>query len=115
MTALADALARFVAHYQADTDLVADMGGWSCGIRLETHDEGSSVYLGIADGRAVRLGAEPVEYSLVIRADLQILLDILEFRRDPNEPYLFGDLTIQGSEEDFMRLDYLVTRLCGSA
>lgn len=114
MTALADALARFVERYQADTDLVADMRGWSCGIRLETEDEGSSVYLDIAHGRVVRLGVEPLPYSLVVRAHLQILLDILEFRRDPNEPYLFGELTIQGPEDDFLRLDYVVARSCGS-
>ena len=30
----------------------------------------------------------------------------------PNEPYLFGELTVRGPEADFVRLDYIATELC---
>ena len=29
-----------------------------------------------------------------------------------NEPYLFGELSVMGAEADFVRLDYIVSRLC---
>jgi hypothetical protein len=46
---------------------------------------------------------------LLVKAEEATLLDILEFRRDQNEPFLFGELTIQGAEAYFLRLDYVVT------
>ena len=112
MTALVEALGNFVNRYQGNKALVAEMRGWSCGICLETVDDLHCVCLGIEDGQVVTLGDASLPYALVIRSDLEVLLDVLEFRRDPNEPYLFGELTIQGAEDDFMRLDYMVTRLC---
>lgn len=112
MSVLTQALQYFVDNYHADNTLVAEQSGWSCGICLQTEDGRHTVYLGIENGRVVHLGDSPLSYSLIVRSDLAILLDILEFRRDPNEPYLFGELTIQGAENDFMRLDYIVARLC---
>ena len=112
MSVLAQALQVFVESYHADDALVAEQSSWSCGISFEAQDSSESVYLDVEDGRVVHIGGTPSHRSLVIRSDLAVLLDILEFRRDPNEPYLFGELTVQGAEEDFMRLDYIVTRLC---
>ena len=80
---------------------------------LQAVDVADSVYLEIVAGRVVHVGKTPVGASLTVRSALSVLMDILQFRRDPNEPYLFGELTVQGAEDDFMRLDYVMTRLCG--
>ena len=112
MSLLAQALQDFVDSYHADDALVADQSSWSCDISLVAQDISESVHLNIEDGRVVDIGAGASGRSLVIRSDLAVLLDILEFRRDPNEPYLFGELTVRGGEDDFMRLDYIVTKLC---
>jgi hypothetical protein len=50
--------------------------------------------------------------TLEISGDQQTLCDVLELRRDPNEPYLFGELVVRGPEADFLRLDYIASRLC---
>lgn len=112
MTTLAEALKGFTELYRADKSLCADMRGWHSTIRLEPLGTESPVSLTIEDGRVIDIaaGAEPA--GLTVRSDRQVLLDILEFRLDPNHPYLFGELTIEGKEEDFLRLDYVVTRLC---
>ncbi len=68
--------------------------------------------LQIENGRVAKIGAELEEVDLVITSEKSVLLDILELRRDPNEPYMFGELTIQGPEDHFMRLDYVMTVLC---
>ena len=112
MTTLAQALQAFVDSYHACDKLVAEQSGWSCGICLEAQDSSDVVYLNVEDGRVVYIGTDASYRALVIRSEVAVLLDILEFRRDPNEPYLFGELTVQGTEEDFMRLDYIATKLC---
>jgi hypothetical protein len=50
--------------------------------------------------------------TLEISGELRTLCDVLELRRDPNEPYLFGELVVRGPEADFLRLDYIASKLC---
>ena len=112
MSSLSAALARFVVQYHARTELVAEQRGWDCVVVLAATDTDDRLTVCVEDGRivAVRNGEEPAR--LVIRADRQTLFDILELRRGPNEPYLFGELTVHGAEADFVRLDYITESLC---
>lgn len=112
MTALTQALSSFVDSYHACDWLVAEQSDWSCAICLESRDTPDLVRLEIESGRVVRFANAIIDRSLIVRSNLAVLVDILTFRLDPNEPYLFGELTVEGAEEDFMRLDYIVTRLC---
>ena len=112
MTRLTQALHYFVGVYHANTDLVAEQSDWQCAIKLHTTDSQETLTLNLQGGRVVEMGSPLTEVDLLIQADTPTLLDILEFRRDPNEPYLFGELTIQGPEAHFLRLDYVVTQLC---
>jgi putative sterol carrier protein len=112
MSMLQTALSRFIARYHDDTALVADHADWFCRILLVAADSGETVPLAVANGRVEALAAMEQPAGLVVTADTAVLLDVLELRRDPNEPYLFGELTIEGPEADFMRLDYVVTKLC---
>jgi hypothetical protein len=48
----------------------------------------------------------------VVSSDQRTLEEVLRLRLGPNEPYLFGELTVQGPEADFVRLDYIATELC---
>jgi len=104
-------LARFIDLYHRNGRLVADLAGWNCRIRLATDDPPAAIDLTVADGRAF-LGGRGDGIDLTVRAPTGVLLDILELRRDPNEPYLFGELTVEGPEGHFMRLDYMVSTLC---
>jgi putative sterol carrier protein len=55
----------------------------------------------------VRYRRARIRPNLVVTAPLQILLDILQLRLNPNQPYIFGELTVAGQEADFMRVDYV--------
>jgi len=109
---LEEALACFLEAYQARPELVAEQRGWSPVIALAASDTGARAVVSLEDGRVARVGGEARPATLEVRADLDILCDVLMLRRDPNEPYLFGELSVQGAEADFVRLDYIVSRLC---
>jgi putative sterol carrier protein len=108
---LAAAAEHFVAAYHARAPLVAQQAGWRCVIGLRTR-QGQAVTVRVDDGRITAVAAGDAPADLVVTADADTLEDILHLRRSPNEPYLFGELTVQGSERDFLRLDYIATLLC---
>ncbi len=112
MTHLNQALRNFVAIYHATKNLVAEQADWQCAIKLLATDSQEIVTLRLVNGQVVEIGDDLVSEDLLVKAEATTLLDILEFRRDPNEPYLFGELTIEGAEAHFLRLDYVVTQLC---
>jgi hypothetical protein len=108
---LEQSLACFLRAYAADSDLVAEQRGWSPVIALCASDVPLRATVALADGRVVPTAAG-ASVTLEITGTLATLCDVLELRRDPNEPYLFGELVVQGAEADFLRLDYIATRLC---
>lgn len=112
MTRLVDSLNNFVTSYHAKDDLVSAYDNWSCAIALVASDSDETVGLQIENGRVTDMQKVPEEVDLLITSESSVLYDILEFRRDPNEPYMFGELTVQGPEEHFMRLDYIMSMLC---
>lgn len=101
----------FVAAYAARPALVADQRGWHCAIALVAEDTQAAVHVRIADGHVTAVEDGPCAADVVVRAANAVLLDVLELRRSPNEPYLFGELTVQGPEAHFLRLDYIATTL----
>jgi putative sterol carrier protein len=111
MTSLADAARHFVDAYHAREPLVIEQRGWRCAIALVT-TEGEAVTVCVDDGRITAVVPREDAADVVITADAATLNDVLELRRNPNEPYIFGELTVRGPEADFLRLDYIATRLC---
>jgi hypothetical protein len=109
---LAQALACFVEAYQSRPELVAEQRGWSPVILIAASDAVARVAVSLEDGRIARVGGEPAAATLEITGGIDTLCDVLTLRRDPNEPYLFGELSVMGAEADFVRLDYIVSRLC---
>jgi hypothetical protein len=110
---LEQALVCFVTAYEASPELVAEQTGWSPIIALAANDAPARVVVSLDDGRvAPATTAETDSPTLEITGDLDTLCDVLALRRDPNEPYLFGELVVVGAEADFVRLDYIASRLC---
>jgi hypothetical protein len=109
---LVEALAFFLDAYQARPELVAEQRGWSPIILLAANDAVARVAVALEDGRVVPVHGDPSEATLEITGGIDTLCDVLTLRRDPNEPYLFGELSVMGAEADFVRLDYIVSRLC---
>lgn len=109
---ITEAALRFRDAYHARADLVAENADWSPTIALVASDTGEALALKLTAGRVVECCTHTREGDVVITATAQTLCDILELRVGPNGPYLFGDLVVRGPEADFLRLDYLATRLC---
>jgi hypothetical protein len=110
MSPLAQSLSRFAAAYHARPELVAEQRGWSPTIALVAADTGAAARARLEDGRIVALDDGDTG-DVVIRADERTLREVLELRQSPNEPYVFGELVVEGPEADFMRLDYIATVL----
>ena len=106
------ALAHFVEAYRARPELVAEQRGWNPIIALSASDAPARVVVAVDDGRIAPLWDETIAPTLEVRGGLETLCDVLSLRKDPNEPYLFGELTVAGAEADFVRLDYIASRLC---
>jgi len=111
MNALERALGCFLRAYQAQPALMDEQRGWSPVIALAATDADARAAVTLADGLVVTVGAAGPA-TLEISGELQTLCDVLELRRDPNEPYLFGELVVRGPEADFLRLDYIASQLC---
>ena len=112
MNQLAKSMRRFAAVYHAHTELVEEQRDWNPTIVLVAADSGEVVTVEMRQGRIVRVCEEAAAGDLVVTAERATLCDILELRRGPNQPYLFGELTVRGQEADFIRLDYITDRLC---
>jgi len=108
---LEDALAVFLDAYRARPELVAGQAGWNPTIALRATDTGACASVRFADGRPQTDEAAP-QPTLVVSSDQRTLEEVLRLRLGPNEPYLFGELTVAGPEADFVRLDYIATELC---
>jgi hypothetical protein len=112
MSSLAAALGRFTAAYHARPDLVAGQADWSRTLRLVAADTGATLTVRVEAGRIAAVHAGDAVADLTVTADEATLCDVLELRRGPNEPYLYGELTVRGPEADFVRLDYITECLC---
>lgn len=117
LPSLRRATERFLAAYHASPQLLVDHADWSVNILLRTSVEGASsdaVGIAVERGRGFLLDEPPDRSAadIAVTAELPILLAILDRRMSPNEPYLFGELLVDGREADFLRLDYLVSSLC---
>ena len=109
---LAAAAASFLAIYNARADLIAEHRGWNRTIALVASDTGESVAIRAFDGRLAEDASGSSQPDIVITSDRATLCDVLELRTSPNEPYIFGELTVRGAEPDFLRIDYIAAALC---
>ena len=74
---------EFVAIYHADAKLCADQADWECVVRLQASDAPQRVTIAVRDGRVRALSAGTETANLIVTAPLQILLDILQLRAQP--------------------------------
>jgi len=89
-------------------------------VRLAAADAAEAVTLtvesgrvtGILEGRQDEAQGDGERNALTVTAARAILLDILALRLNPNQPYVFGELTVRGDEADFLRVDYIASTLC---
>jgi hypothetical protein len=102
----------FAAIYHSNAKLCAEQADWDCLINLLANDTSHQVTLDIRQGRVAVSPGGSEDSDLRIAAPLQTLLDVLQLRLNPNQPYLFGELTVLGDEADFTRVDYVASMIC---
>ena len=105
---------RLVDLYHSRPELVSEQSGWTKTITLVSTDRGDAIAVRLVDGKIVSCEEAPhggASGDVIVSSDFATLADVLALKRSPNEPYVFGDLTVRGAEADFTRLDYLLTRL----
>lgn len=112
---LLDAAVSFAELYHRSEALLRDNRGWSLTIALLATDSQDAVWLRVDDGQIAEVKPVHAPADIVVRAECRVLRDILRLERLPNEPYLFGELVVEGPEPDFLRLDYILTSLAGAA
>lgn len=119
---LCQAAHALAQRYHAQPQLVRDQQGWSRAIALCADDCDDAVCLQIDDGHvaaisnpalrdSARSAASSAPPDVVIRGSQALLQRILRLQQLPSEPYLFGEIIVEGPEPDFLRLDYIVTTL----
>lgn len=109
---LETALDQFLRAYVDRPDLIAHQKGWSPTIELRATDSAAMVNVRFVDGRPQALQGPIASPTLIVSSDERTLSDVLSLKLSPNEPYLFGELTVRGPEADFVRLDYIASELC---
>jgi len=109
---LETALDQFLRAYVDRPDLIAHQKGWSPSIELRATDSAAMVSVLFVDGRAQAVHGTVASPTLIVSSDERTLCDVLSLKLSPNEPYLFGELTVRGPEADFVRLDYIASELC---
>lgn len=119
---LCQAAHALAQHHNAQPQMVRDQRDWRRTIALCAEDCDDAVRLLIEDGQVAvihDLGSPSAGHSVaddsqpdvIIRGSQALLERILRLQQLPSEPYLFGELTVEGREPDFLRLDYIVTTL----
>lgn len=104
-------LETFAEKINQDARLRQMIADWDRVIRIEPLDAPAET-VRVEGGRVwVEETASPP--AIVLKAPLQVLTDIFSGVRTPTEPYLDGTLSVQGSQEDVIRLDFLSLMIWG--
>lgn len=108
---LRDALETFARRINEDARMRKMVADWERTIALEA-SEGGGGGLRVRAGEVTVVDA-PDAPDVVLRASGQVLADVFRGAVSPTEPYLDGTLTVQGSQEDVLRLDFLSLMIWG--
>jgi len=86
---------------------------WSRLIRVEPSDGTEAFRVSYQEGVMEVDRTLEGSFDIVLRAPEEVLARVFSGEASPTEPYLDGSLTIQGSQEDVLRLDFLSLMIWG--
>jgi putative sterol carrier protein len=104
---------RFAAQCSANERLRAMNRDWFRTVAIQPRDGAEAVWVRYEGGPVRVLDAPEGEPDLVVEAPAAILTAVFTGVMPPTEPYLAGDLTVQGSQDDVMRLDIISLLIWG--
>ncbi|MDI3269385.1 MAG: SCP2 sterol-binding domain-containing protein [Bacillota bacterium] len=111
---LREALEDFVARYQEEPRLKVMNRDWDRVLHVVPTDlpEGRFT-LRVKEGDVLLEDGASGEADMVLRAKSDLLTDLFFGDISPTEPYMQGDLRIEASEEDTIRLDVITLMIWG--
>lgn len=113
MSALGDALNTFRDRVNGDDRLKEMNRDWSRRIRVQPSDADEAWRISYEEGVMAVDQDLSGDFDILLRAPGEILTGVFSGASSPTEPYLDGSLTIQGSQEDVLRLDFLSLMIWG--
>ena len=108
---LQDSLDSFAQSCNDNTRLMAMIKDWNRVMHIHATDLGTDAALVTRDGAVTTMPDAPAAANLVLQSTAEILTQIFYGELSPNDPYNAGTLRIQGSEEDIVRLDFVIAML----
>lgn len=109
---LAGALETFARRINEDQRLRKMVADWERTIALEASDGGGGG-LRVSGGEVAVMTDLPSAPDILLRSSAKVLEDVFRGALSPTEPYVDGTLTVQGSQEDVLRLDFLSLMIWG--
>lgn len=110
---IAESLKAFQEGYNKNQKLKIMNRDWNRVIVIRANDVASEHTLVLQDGELSVNGKPAENPDLVVTADSETLADLFYGDITPTEPYMNGTLTIQGTEDDIVRLDFLSLMIWG--
>lgn len=111
---LREALEDFVARYREEPRLKVMNRDWDRVLHVAPTDLPQGHFtLRVKDGDVFLEDGAPENPDMVLRATSDLLTDLFFGDISPTEPYMKGDLRIEASEEDTMRLDVITLMIWG--
>jgi putative sterol carrier protein len=108
---ITDSLESFAQSCKENEQLTSMIKDWNRTIHIQATDIGSSHTLITSQGTVLAETGTPAFPDMTIISDSETLTQIFYGELSPNEPYNDGSLRIKGSEDDIVRLDFVIAML----
>ncbi len=109
-----ESLQAFQTNYQGNARLQEMNRGWDRVIRIEVKEH-PDVFTLILENGELRLEEESDRQpQIVVQGDSEVVASVFFGELAPTEPYLKGELTVNGSQEDVLRLDFISLMIWGA-
>jgi len=108
---LRDSLESFAQTCNENERLMAMIKDWNRVLHVHSTDYGEDHTLTTNNGSVSTLPSAPPVADLAIHSTSEILSQIFYGELSPNDPYNEGTLRLEGSEDDIVRLDFVIAML----
>ena len=101
-----EAYAEWRGRSNGNPRLTKMVRGWDRVIQFRTTDNGLGFTMRVENQQLSELDTEPIEVcDVVVTGTSEDFCDMFWGDLNPSEKYMSGEITLQGSQEDVMRID----------
>jgi putative sterol carrier protein len=103
---LVEAYAEWRSRSNANPRLTRMVKGWDRVIHFRVVDIGEGLTMRVQDQQLSELDLDPVEeWDVLVTGSSEDFCDMFWGDLNPSEKYMSGEITLQGSQQDVMRID----------